>query len=341
MATILHLKSWLEKLAKGVISRAELTRLIHVCRSIAESHLTQQRASLVHICSLHGLTLSDLAYDCIAQLFARDEDENFYQLENFAASLPAGLEQTPESELFLAFKAFVLKAVKARLAKIYAESDPVGARIHRNIKACIKTCPALKLTEDFRGYVLQPANRAALEHLNPFPNAEIEKALFARIRGPTHIPELLEVLTAIITEQQKYRRSLPLLDVVQIFKKFYAQFAETITIEEGPPQVNQVDELDLQIIQKEVRRAVQEKIVSTYFMKGKITQPEAETLSRVMSEVVADWCRGATGETSLYQYLGRCMTLSKTEYETQWRTKLEYLTRIAREHLAVCLTENI
>lgn len=298
-----NLKTLLEELLDGLISQTDLTKLVHLCRSIAESYLTQHRSSLVHICSLNGFTVSDLAFDCIAQVFARDADGRFYQIERFSASLFTNLKETPAKKLFLAFKSFVLRIAKAQLSKIYAQSDPVGAKIHRNIRDCIRKSQVLKLVEDFRGHVLQPANHDPLNHLEAYPLDDIERDLMARIRGSSNIPDLIEKLTAILMEQEEYRRSIRLIDMVQIFRQFYLQFSELATTEESPWEFDRLSQHDIEVIQCEVRRAVQEKIITTYFLSGKVSKPEAEALSNMMSDMIADWCQEHEVQNSICQYV--------------------------------------
>ncbi|MFQ5633252.1 MAG: hypothetical protein ACE5I1_31190 [bacterium] len=342
MALEAKLKAWLQALLKGSISHTELANLVHFCRAIAESYLVQHRSSLVHVCALNGLTVTDLAYDCIAQIFARNEDGRFYQLERFADSLHSNLEETPQPELFLAFKSFVLKIARTQLAKIYAQSDPAGAKIHRNIKDCIKKSDSLRLVEDFRGYVLQPAKHNAHDYLTAYPLDQLERELLARAGRVGRIPELLEEVASILIEQEKYRRTIRLIDAVQIFKQLYIQIAHlSATTEVSAWKSDGLSQLDLEIIQRDVRRAVQEKIISTYLLPGKVNKTEAEALSNIMLEIIADWCQDPEQQYSFYQYVQRHLAISQSEYEAMWRTKLEYLSRIAREKFAACITKDI
>lgn len=336
-----NLKTWLQELLEGLISQTNLTMLVHHCRSIAESYLIQHRSSLVHICALNGFNVQDLAFDCIAEVFARDEDGKFYQFENFTNSLFTNFEETSEQELFLAFKSFVLRIVKTQLSKIYTQSDPVGAKIHRNIRDCIRKSHCLKLVEDFRGYVLQPTNHEPLDHLEAFPQDKLERELLARTSFSSNIPDLLEEISVILIEQEEYRRAIRLIDVVQIFKKFYVQFSDMPTMVENPLEFKELSQFDIDVIKRDVRRAVQEKIISTSFLPGKVSKKEAEDISAVLFEIIDDWCRGEGTKTSLYQYLWRYIPISESDYVTIWRTKLEYLIRIAREKFAACITENI
>ncbi|MDI6766856.1 MAG: hypothetical protein QME52_08550 [Bacteroidota bacterium] len=214
------LKDFLLLLLEGNISHSELTELVHLSRAIIQSYLGYIRNSITYLCLQQGLTITDLAYDCIAEAFAKDEKNKFHQLENFAQSLDNDLESTPEPEIFLAFKSFLTRLADAQLARLFAQADPGGAKIHRNIRDCLKQSALFKLEKDFRGLVLKPKDDTG-EHLEEFPHEALEHELLNNLNHECSTPELLATLHRTLTEQTKYRRSVPLVDVVQLFRKTY------------------------------------------------------------------------------------------------------------------------
>lgn len=337
-----NLKVWIEHIQQGIISYSELTKLVHFCRAIAESYLSRYRASLVHLCSQHGLTVQDLAYDCIGPLFGRDEDGQFYHFQRFTNALYGTLEETAEQELFLAFKSFVLRVVKSQLARTYAQFDPDGARILRNIRDRVKkSSSCMELIEDFRGYVLQPKNCDPLNHLAVYPAEQLKQELLSCMDGAANIPQLLERLATILVEQEQYRRSLPLFEVVQIFKHFYHLANVGIEPELYCHDSNGITQVDIDDMKCDVLRTLKRKIISTYLLHDKITRKEAEILFATMCDIVSDWCQGDNNAKSLCEYLGRFVSVSQWEYEHHWRTKIEYLNRVARERIADWIATNI
>jgi hypothetical protein len=90
------LKELLQRATHGNISEAHLTQLILISCSIAEAYLATFRHSASQLCLQQGLTIVDLSFDCIAEVFGRDQDNKFWQLENFAASLNEEFDQVPE-----------------------------------------------------------------------------------------------------------------------------------------------------------------------------------------------------------------------------------------------------
>lgn len=337
----ISLKSLFDKVLKGSISHSELAHLIHFCRSISESYLLHRRTSLYQICSLNGFTVSDLAMDCIAELFARDEAGDFYQFKNFANSLNSKLDEIREIELQLAFKQFALKVTISQLAKIYQQADPMGAKIHRNIKEWTKKISDIKLVEDFRGYVIQPADRDPLDHLPQYPTPQLQNELLKVSTSKATTPDLLNCLITILNQQQDYRRSVPLFEVVQIFKRFYLNFTELEMVEEGDFSIEEIARIDLENIKRQTQFTVQEKIFSTYLVTGKINKNEARALSEILMAIIDDWCMDNPDRLSLYQYAQEHLNISETEYERDWRSKVEYLYKLAREKFSAAVMGNI
>lgn len=335
------LKRLLESAIAGTITHRDLSELIYLCRSIAESYLIHHRSSFLYICAANGLSVSDIALDCIAEIFARNETDQFYTLQNFEASLHANLEQIEEKGLFLAFNSFVITLAKARLARILSQADPFGAKIHRNIKDYVKRSKTILLIEDFRGYVLQPREEDSLDQLPAFPPAQLECELVKRVGTSTSTPEMIDALADIFISHEEYRRSVPLIDLVQIFKRLFTRFDEAALQHEATQDLQNLSEGDLTFIKAETLSAVNEKIISTYYRKGKISKPEAQLLSETMESVITNWFDDKQIENSFYSHIARIQPIPKEEYEQRWRKKVEYLARIARETIMNCLTDTI
>ncbi|MBI4810958.1 MAG: hypothetical protein HY800_05875 [Ignavibacteriales bacterium] len=334
-----NLKNHLVRLLENNITHAELTELVHLSRVIIQSYLGYVRTSITHLCLHQGITVTDLAYDCIAEAFAKDEKNKFHQLENFVHSLNNDLRTTPDIEIFLAFKSFLTRISDAQLARLYAQTDPAGAKIHRNIRDCIKQSSLLTLEKDYRGLVLKPKDKAD-DHLEEFPREELEQELMSRIDHQCTTPEFLELLYDVLVNQSKYRQSMPVVEVVQILRKAYhAGCEETdnyqIFSDEG------LTEFDVKNIRLQVGMALKEKILLTYFARGKLDRKEAEALFNAFKNILDDWCCGEESQASLLDYLKQYLLIDEETYEAALRPKMEYLLKIAREEFAARLMKEI
>ena len=79
----------------GSHSRTDLNRLIAVSHSLAASFLAS-KATTESLISVYDLTTSDLAYDCIADLFQEDGDGRYGQLQAYFAGLSISTSRDEE-----------------------------------------------------------------------------------------------------------------------------------------------------------------------------------------------------------------------------------------------------
>jgi len=337
----INLKSHLLSLLKGSISETDLSRFVQLSRSIVQSYLGYIRSSITNLCLQQGLTLTDLAYDCIAEAFARDEERRFPLLENFRNSLNTDLETIPENELFLAYKSFLTRIADAQLARLYALADPMGAKVHRNIRDSVKQSPHFCLNKDFRGYVLSPKGVDPLDYLEAFPFEVLEREFLGCAKPHHSTPEMLGIIHNILGAQTSYRRSLPLTDVVQLFKKVYQFNYAQLEHVDHEFSIDGLSEFEIDRMRSQVELALKEKILLTYLARGKVDRKQAESMFCAMQDMLTDWCEMKDAETPLFHYIHQHLDITDDEYEKNYRAKMEYLLKIAREEFAARLMRDV
>jgi len=335
-----NLTSNLARASDGSISEQELTELVHLSRSLIQAYLGSIRSSLTHLCQLQGLTINDLAYDCIAEAFAKDDKNRFHQITNFVESLSEKLDTVPEQQVFLAYKSFMLRVTDAQLARLYALSDPAGAKIHRNVRDCVKQSSLFMLEKDYRGLVMKPKHSSAIEDRSAFPIEELEQEFLSRVDHTCTTQQMLQLCYEIVTGQSKYRQSVPLAGVVQMFKKVYGDNPESVG-EEHPFVTAGLAVFEIDHIRVQVETALKEKIVLTYLARGKLNRKEAEAVFNAFQDMLEDWCAGEQSQSSLYHYLKEYLQINEETYEATLRTKMEYLLKVAREEFAARLMRDV
>jgi hypothetical protein len=327
------------KLLEGDIDHRELAELVHISKSIIENYLRYFRQSVVRLSLHQGLTISDLAYDCIAEAFSKDGNDNYQKLINFSKALDDDLAQLPEIEIFLAYKSFLTCLADAQLARLYAQSDPAGAKIHRNIRDTVKCSDSLLIAKDYRGLVVKLKDNPA-EQLDEFPREEFENEIFMNADHQRTIPELLNVCREVLVGQNKYRTSIPLVDVVQIFRKIY-QSDHTPIEEEDVFSSDGLTKFEIEQLCSEVLLSLKEKIFLTYLARGKVDRKSAEAIYTAFRDMLEDWCCGEESKSSIFHYLKDHLHIDEKQYEEVYRTKMEYLLKIAREEFAARLMKEI
>ncbi|MDI6804588.1 MAG: hypothetical protein QME58_12215 [Bacteroidota bacterium] len=171
------LKPYLYKILNSSITEVELTEFVYICRSIVQPYLFHIRSSVSNLCTQQGLTITDLAYDCIADMFLRDDQNKFVLIENFVNSLDENIDRISDTNLFLAFKSFITCITDAQLARLFSQADPSGAKIYRNLRDVINNTTFFNLRRDLRGLVVESNGSDPCNHLIEFPMEELEREL--------------------------------------------------------------------------------------------------------------------------------------------------------------------
>ncbi len=324
----------LKRIDSDDITENQLSELIRLSRAIIQAHLTFLRSSLTSLCVRQGLTVTDLAYDCIAEAFSRDGDDRFYKLHKFIDSIDGTLDTIPDHGLFLAYKSFLLRFTEAQLARLYSQMDPSGSHIHRNIREALKDSCHFALQKDFRGLCLVPRQGDALEELGPFPQDELGRIFLPAISSRSSIPQMLEILHGIVCNQRDFRRSIPLIELVWLVKGiFQSDFNPELSVDH-PWSLDGLSQEELQRIRIDVENALKEKILLTYLVKGKLTDSEARGIFNALEDVLDEWFAGSEPSESLYIKLSRHLQIEPADYEQDYRAKMEYLFRLARQEVA-------
>jgi len=119
-----------------------LTQFVNLVQKVSLSYLKYQEVIGKHIRWERNKNLGeldDLALDCIAGLFMRNEHGEFIQLKKYFCQNNDGLATMDDAEILVLLRRLVIKKTKQELSRIFKERDPEGAKIVRNIKVAIKS----------------------------------------------------------------------------------------------------------------------------------------------------------------------------------------------------------
>ncbi len=335
-----ELRSLIGYSLNGTITERQLSRLVQMARGICQAHFLHMRPAAVHAAMRQGWTLSELAYECLSEAFARYDNKHVPFLQKLTDALNTPLQSVPADELVRIFRSFLTRIADTQLAHLYAQSDSVGAKIYRNIRvAILKRATCFALVSDFRGLVLYPVQHDPLDECEPFPFDLLMKQFLDCARSSHNIPELVQIIHSIVTEQTVYRRSVPMSEIAALCKMVYVSPLEIEKLDEHLLDV-ELTEQEIQQIRTQVERTLKEKIFATYLVKGKLDRRQSEALFYALSDFMQDWTGDGTTK-SLFDYLSRYANMSKTEYEETYRMKIEYMLTIAREEFGARLMKEL
>jgi hypothetical protein len=312
-------------------ARNHLQRVLSVCHDLAHAFLRSKRA-VRSIAAHHGLNPSDIAYDCIAELFQQDESGHYVQLNAYFDALP--LREMEDGEVLGHLRRLTFAKVNDGVFRICNEFDPALGKILRNLKLAIHALRHFEETERFGETWIQPSLCDPLDLLPPPDSGEVFEVLLGSARSNIKIPELLAALSRYLRGQSDHSRAFPLMEVALMIRSVLARRgAET-------DEHHQQDHLASAEVETMIRRAcsrVKSSMSVRYVGRGKAT---AETYDRyfdvIEGALIGRFC-GTDGQPdSYFERLREYFPdLDLSTYRKNYKSHIEYLGRLAeREALA-------
>jgi hypothetical protein len=307
--------------------QALTSQFISLCKDIATIQL-RRKSNLHHLSQVVVMgSLDDLALDCIADLFYRDDAGTYPKLKTYFESL--SLDSLSENEFLIHLRRLVGGRVNASLFRLYNEVDPALGKILRNIKIALHSIQIFTLSERFGSFCLTPTASETLEDLPPFDPADLEDMLRVMVGRKETIPSLLSKLSCCLREQQEHCRIVPLLTVALVFKALYLSAARQSEEEPGIEDI--LSGRQSQEIIREVCREIRTRMAPTYIEKKKV---ETEMYNLYFKVIECNLVNRLTGseaeEGSLFNQLHACNPeISRQEYQKIHKARLEYLARLS------------
>lgn len=159
------------RICHGDYQELELTQFVNLVQKVSLSYLKYQEVIGKHIRWERNKNLGeldDLALDCIAGLFMRNEHGEFIQLKKYFCQNNDGLATMDDAEILVLLRRLVIKKTKQELSRIFKERDPEGAKIVRNIKVAIKSASDFSSFKEMgREYIYFNKNGHAVGEVKP------------------------------------------------------------------------------------------------------------------------------------------------------------------------------
>lgn len=276
-----------------------------------------------------GLSLEDLAFDCIAPLFERDAQGRLCQLVDYFEDP----HQPPEA-LLAQLRRLVFSAVEQELFAHYGQMDPGLSKLIRNIKRAAKSAEDLSLHRpDGELWIYLTANPD--NHRPIIPGELLERRLSAYLEENITAPQLLDALQRILPQQTLYRQALPVTLLAQAARSGLQHLKDEASPTNAHNQF-QPERLQAEEIRQMIRAATQsvyENKHASYVESGKLSPQLYDTYFQTIEELLVDRFLQPTDTNTFYEQLNHHLEISHEEYHDQHRTRLEYLVQLTREHL--------
>jgi len=313
---------------------ADVNQFIGHCQRIAVAYL-RRRGRLGRLrLDQFDLTEDDLALDCLADLFRRDDAGTFTQLRAYAKAV--NWERLDAPGLEIAVRRLVFSAVNEGLFRRYRENDPVVGRFIRTLKRHVKRHESLVLVRERA--VLQVALRDASPErlMMPQMTAELlECHLHGSFDARTSVPSALAVVSELFDSQSAYAPRIALSDLALSIRSVLVRrsAADTPDEETASESLERTDIRDL--AGAHVERAleeIEEDMRPLYVERRSISPALYGAYFKAIRDILtAQFVDGDDANLSFRSALDRYVGgLSSQEYRSQHQAVLEYLINLTK-----------
>ena len=316
--------------------RAAVNELVDECYRLALAYLQKKARSGYLLPHLFGLTLEDLALDCFADLFQRNEDGSFKLLKQYFRTIE--WEEMNDQDVYIVLRRLIFSKVNEGLFRRYREADPTLAKIIRNIKDAVKADDDLYLTRyNGSSWLVVGRDEPEINNRPIAPVEVIEAHLIAYLCRSASSHELVSSFVGFIKEQPYYCNGYPVTGFAQAIRAAYVHVGETSAGVEEPEQVLRREEVEQAI--HHATQKVQKVMHDSYVKKGKVGLNTFETYFQTVRDILtSQFVRDAMPVGSYFDALQNYIPgLSRGSYSQEHRNILEYITKLSRSQLLVYL----
>jgi len=280
-----------------------------------------------------GLKEADVVYDCLADLFQRDDSGGFPQIRNFLERQLSDVDKCSNQELLIALRTLVVAKVNDNIVRLYGEADPALRKILRNLKLALERSQLFDQLSRFNETYLVPRGVDPILHRPPIPLDFLKQEFSRVVVLDDNVPDMLKKLHRTICGQEEYQRAVPLVVSAILFKEVYALGWKTEQEAEILQQENEAVEIDARHIVDDVCGKLETEMRPSYVQGGKCNQKLfGDYIQAVRNILMDEFGNHQTEKRSYFECLKMQMSgLTKERYLQQHRTIMEYFAKIAKE----------
>jgi hypothetical protein len=279
-----------------------------------------------------GMQLEDLAWDCIADLFQRNQQNTFVRLQSYFTSL--AWENKDDDELLTATRCLVFSKVNQEIYRLHRENDPELGRLIRNLKHEAKYCSDVLLKKNNGAFwICYQQEDETSTTLPVMPPEFLDPHLTARLNGNITIKQILSVLADVLGSQNDYRKSYPLTGFALFIRSAFIRLAANEESESNGHENFTPEELKNIIAHS--AKTVKSNMANTYVGKEKVDPGTYNAYFLAINDIlVAQFVENDGFDRSYYDHMIRHIEgLTRDDYNRRHRCHLEYLAKLARTEL--------
>lgn len=319
-------------LARGVYTPQELNSFIDFSKKVSLSYLKYQMIcgkAFVEEADLHQI--EDLALDCIADMFARNEHGEFFRIKTALSQYSEPLDDHIKMLKFL--RGIIIKKTIQDLSRIFRDRSPDSAKIIRNIRVCIHP---LKLFSGFRlnrrEYIYSKGMRESGLRKNkpPMPEELLRRSYLDVYKIKDEFPQIISKMLCIVEAGERYQNYLAIYTILHIVRDLRIKSVEHHF--SGMRTLTPADEFLLKQMDQARDRALRgiEKKINDHYLRNRLLSGEqASIYLRALNDLLDDMTHSEKTKSHFKQLRFYIPQLTTERYRKEHRTIFEYLARWA------------
>jgi hypothetical protein len=279
-----------------------------------------------------GLSETDIAHDCIADIFRRNANNQLTVLMEFFNKQLIQIDKCSDEFLLSNVRMFVFRFVEDNIFKIYHDIDSAYSNILKNLKVAIRksnTCiAAVQFGEQYFTFD-EDENCSCLPTID---DDELEIIVSEILDVEDKMNNLLYKLQDRLGVDNKKKHKIRLSTLAAAIKSGF----EVLHLPEAPSTnsaESSLHDTDTKMIISESCAEVTNEMKPRYVDKGKVDSLTFSNYINAIKEILTEeFVTQLDGEKSFFEYLREFdLSISKDEYLQKHRVVMDYLMKIAKK----------
>ena len=286
---------------------------------------------------MFGVSVDDLALDCVAELFRRDDAGAYVQLRSYFNGI--AWQRDDDAAVEMAVRRIVFSAVNEGLFRRYREWDPSLGRLIRTFKRHIKRSDVLELQRSRSVLVVSLRDAGAEALARPLMPSEVLEGHLHHATGGTPTPaDLLDALAGVLQANDHYAPMVMLTDLALVVRSVFTR----LNAVEGDDTVHEdraYEEKDLaEIVRGHIDHCMGDvrENMETFYVERRGIAPSlyAAYFSAVRDTLVGQYVDADAPRDSLRVALSRYTgEIASVDYRREHQAVLEYLVKLTQTRL--------
>lgn len=320
----------LKAMLKGKATQLEINLVVKFAHQFAVTRLTQLFRNRKIYFDIYPHNLNTIALDCIAEMFERDESNNFVELTNYFEDKK--IKDLSDEEVISCFRTLIFSKIHDSIYRIYNEHDPVLGKIIRNIKLIVKKETSVYKFQRFGTTFLALCDERERNYQLPECQIEeLQKEVTLILKGNENIKKIFLAVMQVINNSISFRKFISLLDAAIVIKRIL--FNLRINIDEVFRSDDTLLENDLEKIVRNALVEVRTTLTDKYGGKAKMAEEFLESYISAIEELMTNiFIKNDGLEMNNYDCLANHLPgLAYEDYREKHRNQFEYMVRISKD----------